>query len=190
VDGAMMRVIDVLFGLPVLAYVMLMVIVLRDVGVEAFGIKPADRWLWELLVMTVALGSMSWLNVARIVRAQMLQLRESEYVEAARALGAGHLRVIFRHAVPNLLGPVIVYATLTAPSVMLFESFISFLGLGIQPPHSSLGLLLDDGVKRIAATNINWWLLVFPGGLLAALLFCLNIIGDGLRDAFDVRATE
>jgi oligopeptide transport system permease protein len=133
------------------------------------------------------LGLTSWLTIARIVRGQVLTLKQAEFVEAARAAGAGHLRLLFRHIVPNLLGPVIVYATLTLPSIMLFESLLSFLGLGVQEPNVSIGLLLDDGIKRIAATNLNWWLVAFPGLLLAAVLFCLNVVGDGLRDALDVR---
>lgn len=195
VDNLMMRVVDVLYGLPTIAFLMLILSVFKDYRDRIFtagsGLWRAEnKYLWDIFLITVSMGMLSWLTIARIVRGQVLTLKEMEYVEAARAIGSGHVRIIFRHIVPNLLGPVIVYATLTMPSVMLFESFLSFLGLGIQEPNVSLGLLLDDGIKRIAAANLNWWLIVFPGTLLAVVLFCLNIIGDGLRDAFDVRSSN
>jgi oligopeptide transport system permease protein len=192
VDAVMMRTVDILYGLPTIAFVMLMIAVFRMHGdrifVEASGLfAKENRYLWDLFITTAALGLISWLTIARIVRAQVLALKEMEFVEAARAMGAGDLWILFRHIVPNLMGPVIVYVTLTLPSIMLFESFLSFLGLGIKEPNVSLGLLLDDGVKRIAATNIQWWLIVFPGAVLALVLFCLNAIGDALRDALDVK---
>lgn len=195
VDNLMMRIVDILYGLPTIAFLMLIISVFKDYRDHIFTartglFRPENKYLWEIFLITVSMGMLSWLTIARIVRGQVLSLKEMEYVEAARAVGTGHLRIIFRHIVPNLLGPVIVYATLTMPSVMLFESFLSFLGLGIQEPNVSLGLLLDDGIKRIAATNLNWWLIMFPGTLLAVVLFCLNIIGDGLRDAFDVRSSN
>lgn len=192
VDEAMMRFVDILYGLPVIAYVMLLIFVFRGYGEVLFGAQQgffgrSNQYLWEVFIMTLAMGSISWLTIARIVRGEVLVLREQDYVEAARAIGAKPSRILFVHILPNLIGPVIVYATLTAPNVMLFESFISFLGLGVQPPHHSLGQIISDGLARIAATNIYWWLLFFPGAVLAAVLFCLNVLGDGLRDAFDVR---
>jgi len=191
-DNLMMRAVDVLYGLPTLAYVILIIFVFQTYGDKLFpnqeGVfSRSNLYLWNVFVMTIALGSIYWLTISRIVRAQVLGLQKMEFVEAARAIGAKHFRIIFKHIVPNLIGPVIVYTTLTAPSIMLFESFISFLGLGIKPPNASLGILIDDGIKKIAATNINWWLIFFPGMMLASIIFCLNAIGDGLRDAFDVR---
>ena len=191
-DNLMMRGVDVLYGLPTLAILMLVISVFKDYRETVFSaagglFRRENRHLWDLLLITVVLGLTSWLTIARIVRGQVLSLKEAEFVEAARASGVRPLRILFRHIVPNLLGPVIVYATLTLPSIMLFESLLSFLGLGVQEPNVSLGLMLDDGIKRIAATNLNWWLVAFPGALLAAVLFCLNVVGDGLRDALDVR---
>jgi ABC-type dipeptide/oligopeptide/nickel transport system permease subunit len=191
-DNLMMRGVDVLYGLPTLAILMLVIAVFKDYRETVFSAATGpfgreNRHLWDLFLITAVLGLTSWLTIARIVRGQVLSLKEAEFVEAARATGTGPLRILFRHIVPNLLGPVIVYATLTLPSIMLFESLLSFLGLGVQEPNVSLGLMLDDGIKRIAATNLNWWLIAFPGALLAAVLFCLNIVGDGLRDALDVR---
>lgn len=191
-DNLMMRGVDILYGLPAIAIIMLVISVFQGYGDLVFAaregfLRRENRYLWEIGLIAVVLGLTSWLTIARIVRGQVLSLREAEFVEAARAAGVGHLRILFRHIVPNLLGPVIVYATLTLPTIMLFESLLSFLGLGVQEPNVSLGLLLDDGIKRIAATSLNWWLVAFPGAILAAVLFCLNVIGDGLRDALDVR---
>jgi oligopeptide transport system permease protein len=191
-DHALMRIVDVLYGLPTIAILMLVISVFkgyREVIFSAPGgfFQKDHKPLWDIVLITVVLGLTSWLTVSRIVRGQVLSLKHAEFVEAARAAGVGHGRILFRHIVPNLLGPVIVYATLTLPAIMLFESLLSFLGLGVQEPNVSLGYLLDDGVKRIAATNLNWWLVIFPGAVLAAVLFCMNVIGDGLRDALDVR---
>lgn len=184
VDNGMMRVVDVLYGLPRLAYIILVVFVFREYGHKF--LSRENQYMWEIMLMILALGTISWLTIARIVRGQVLSIKELEFIEAARAIGASDKRIIFSHIMPNILGPIIVYTTLTAPTVMLFESFISFLGLGIKSP--SIGRIIsDDAISRIAATNLNWWLLVFPGLLLAVVLFCLNVIGDGLRDAFDVR---
>jgi len=121
------------------------------------------------------------------VRGQMLQLRGQEFVTAITALGASHWRIILRHLLPNLLGPIIVYATLTVPAVMLEEAFLSFLGLGVQPPNSSWGLLAAEGASAITAIHTAWWLILFPGVALGATLFALNFLGDGLRDALDPR---
>jgi oligopeptide transport system permease protein len=124
------------------------------------------------------------LTMARIVRGQTLSIRRREFIEAAVASGAGPGRIILKHVVPNLMGPVIVYATLTVPQIILFESFLSFLGLGIQEPHASLGTLIAEGAGEMEAAP---WILLVPGTLLALLLLCLNIVGDGLRDALDVK---
>ena len=141
----------------------------------------------NFLLMFVAIGAVEWLTMARIVRGQVLTVKKMEYIEAARTLGFGHTRIIFRHIVPNLLGPVIVFTTLTIPAVMMLESFLSFLGLGVDAPLSSWGTLIKDGADKME--NFPW-LLVFPGGVFASTLLALNLLGDGLRDALDVRAAK
>ena len=167
-DQLMMRFIEVLSGLPLIFFVIFLTVL--------FG---SSRYL-----LFVAIGAVGWLTMARIVRGQTLSIRRREFIEAAVASGAGPLRIIVRHVVPNLLGPVIVYATLTVPQIMLFESFLSFLGLGIQEPNASLGTLIAEGAGEMEAAP---WILLIPGGLLALLLLSLNVAGDGLRDALDVR---
>jgi oligopeptide transport system permease protein len=139
------------------------------------------------VLLFIAIGAVQWLTMARIVRGQVLSLRKQEFIEAAIALGLSKLRIIFRHIIPNALGPIIVYATLTVPAVMLLEAFLSFLGLGVQPPMSSWGLLIKDGADSMEEFP---WLLIFPGLVLAVTLFSLNFIGDGLRDALDPRASK
>jgi oligopeptide transport system permease protein len=170
-DALMMRVVDILYALPFTIFVILLMVM--------FG-----RNIWLLFA---AIGAVEWLTMARIVRGQVQALRRQEFIEAAYALGLRKRRIILRHMVPNVLGPVIVYATLLVPAVMLLEAFLSFLGLGVQPPMSSWGLMIKDGADRMEET---WWLLVFPGFTLAATLFCLNFLGDGLRDALDTRASK
>jgi oligopeptide transport system permease protein len=125
--------------------------------------------------------------MARIVRGQIMALKKMEFIEAARSLGYGNARIVLRHMIPNILGPIIVYTTLTIPAVMLLEAFLSFLGLGVQPPMSSWGTLIKDGAEKMEEF---WWLLVFPGGVFSLTLFSLNFLGDGLRDALDVRAAK
>ncbi len=136
----------------------------------------------SLIMLFVALGLVQWLTMARIVRGQVLSIKQQEFVEAARSMGTRNVDIIFRHVVPNALGPIIVYATLTVPAVMLQEAFLSFLGLGVQPPDASWGTLVNEGARVIAFFP---WLAVFPGFALATTLFCLNFLGDGLRDALD-----
>jgi ABC-type dipeptide/oligopeptide/nickel transport system permease subunit len=140
-----------------------------------------------LLFLFVGLGAVSWLTMARIVRGQVLSLRQRPFVEASRALGASHTRILLRHILPNTFGVVIVYLTLTVPTIILYESFLSYLGLGIQPPMASWGSLIAEGADQINPIRIYWWLIVFPGGLLVTALLALNFLGDGLRDAWDVR---
>jgi oligopeptide transport system permease protein len=135
----------------------------------------------------VAIGAVEWLTMARIVRGQVISLKTQEFIEAARALGVRKRRIILRHLIPNILGPVIVYATLTVPGVMLLEAFLSFLGLGVQPPMSSWGVLIKEGAEVMEEYP---WLLIFPGTTLALTLFSLNFLGDGLRDALDARASK
>jgi oligopeptide transport system permease protein len=167
-DRLMMRFIEVLSGLPLIFFVIFLSVV--------FGRSQ------YLLFLTI--GAVGWLTMARIVRGQTLSIRQREYIEAAIASGAGTLRIIVKHVLPNLWGVVIVYATLTIPQIILFESFLSFLGLGVQEPHSSLGALIAEGAGEMEAAP---WILLVPGSVLAALLLCLNIVGDGLRDALDVK---
>jgi oligopeptide transport system permease protein len=165
-DDAMMRFVDVLYSLPYMFLVILLMVYF-------------SRSLWMLFA---ALGLVQWLTMARIVRGQVLSLKAQEFVEAARAVGAGSTHVIFKHLIPNALGPIIVYATLTVPAVMLQEAFLSFLGLGVQPPSASWGTLVNEGAGVMAFFP---WMVVFPGLALATTLFCLNFLGDGLRDALD-----
>ena len=171
VDGFMMRIVDIIYALPFTIFVILLMVF--------FG--------RNIVLLFVAIGAVEWLTMARIVRSQVMALKKMEYIEAARALGLSNRRIIFRHMLPNALGPIIVYTTLTIPSVMLLEAFLSFLGLGVQPPMSSWGTLIKDGAEKMEE---YWWLLVFPGGIFSLTLFSLNFLGDGLRDALDVRATK
>jgi oligopeptide transport system permease protein len=170
-DNVMMRFVDLLYSLPFMFFVILLV--------AYFG--------RHLVLLFVALGAVQWLTMSRIVRGQMIQLRQEEFVLAVVALGAGPGRIMWRHLLPNLLGPIIVYATLTVPAVMLEEAFLSFLGLGVQPPASSWGLLAAEGASAITAIRTAWWLILFPGLALGLTLFSLNFLGDGLRDALDPR---
>ena len=173
VDEVMMRMVDVLYAIP---YMMIVIVLLAFFGSQS----P----MGQLVLLFVALGAVSWLTMARIVRGQVISLKNQEFILAARATGVPAWKIIARHLVPNTLGPVIVYATLTIPSVMLLEAFLSFLGLGVQAPRPSLGTLINDGAQHMA---VFWWELVFPGTLMALLLYSLNFLGDGLRDALDPR---
>jgi oligopeptide transport system permease protein len=141
----------------------------------------------RVLFLFVGLGAVSWLTMARIVRGQVLSLRQQPFVEASRALGAGPVRILLHHIIPNTLGVVLVYLALTVPAIMLYESFLSYLGLGIQPPMASWGSLIAEGADQINPIRIYWWLIVFPGGFLVLTLLALSLIGDGLRDAWEVK---
>ncbi|MEQ8953794.1 MAG: ABC transporter permease [Gammaproteobacteria bacterium] len=171
VDALMMRLVDIIYALPFMIFVILLMVV--------FG--------RNLLLLFLAIGAVEWLVMARIVRGQVQSLRQQEFVEAAISLGLSPAAIIRRHIIPNALGPVIVYTTLTIPQVMLLEAFLSFLGLGIQPPMSSWGLLISYGVESMEEYP---WLLIFPGFALTLTLFALNFLGDGLRDALDPRASK
>jgi oligopeptide transport system permease protein len=171
VDEAIMRFVDVLYSIP---YMMIVIVLLAFFG----GRSP----LGQLFLLFIALGAVSWLTMARIVRGQVLSLKAQEFVLAARATGVPGATIVARHLVPNTLGPVIVYATLTIPSVMLLESFLSFLGLGVQAPLASWGSLAADGIQNLAVFP---WQLICPGLTMALTLFSLNFLGDGLRDALD-----
>jgi oligopeptide transport system permease protein len=171
VDDVMMRIVDVLYAIP---YMMIVIVLLAFFG----GRSP----LQQIFLLFAAIGAVSWLTMARIVRGQIISLKNQEFVLAARATGVSTPKIIFRHLVPNALGPVIVYATLTIPSVMLQEAFLSFLGLGVQAPYASWGSLAQEGIQNIAVFP---WQLIFPGVTMALTLFSLNFLGDGLRDALD-----
>ncbi len=171
VDAIMMRIVDIIFALPFTVFVILLMVF--------FGRK--------FVLLFAAIGAVQWLTMARIVRGQVRSLRRMEFIEAAEALGLPKTQIIFRHMIPNALGPIIVYATLTVPAVMLLEAFLSFLGLGVQPPMSSWGVLINEGATSMEEAP---WLLIFPGLALALTLFSLNFLGDGLRDALDPRASK
>ena len=171
VDSLMMRFVDILYALPFMIFIILLMVV--------FG--------RNILLLFLAIGAVDWLTMARIMRTQVQSLRQQEFVEAAVSLGLAPAAIIFRHIIPNAIGPIIVYTTLTIPSVMLLEAFLSFLGLGIQPPQTSWGLLISYGAETMEEYP---WLLIFPGAALTITLFSLNFLGDGLRDALDVRGSK
>ena len=166
VDGLMMRVVDVLYSLPFIFFVIILMVVF-------------DR---NFILLFVAIGAVEWLTMARIVRGQTLSIKQKEFIEAARAAGVGPLGIITRHVIPNVVGPVMVYVTLTVPTVILMESFLSFLGLGIQEPLTSWGVLISDGADQMETAP---WMLLFPALFMAVTLFCFTFVGDGLRDALD-----
>lgn len=171
VDAILMRIVDALYALPFTIFIILLSVI--------FGSS--------ILLLFLAIGAVEWLTMARIVRGQVLTIKKQEFVEAAVSMGLSPWRIITRHLIPNVLGPIIVYTTLTIPSVILLESFLSFLGLGIQPPQSSWGSLISSGVETMEEYP---WLLIFPGIALSLTLFSLNFLGDGLRDALDPRASK
>lgn len=170
-DAAMMRIVDILYAFPFMTFVIILTVV--------FG-----RQFWLLFA---AIGAVEWLTMARVVRGQVLSLKNQEFVTAARAYGARGWHVLFRHMLPNVVGPVIIYASLTVPGVMLLEATLSFLGLGIMPPNASWGVLIRDGADNMETSP---WMLVFPGLFFSATLLALNLIGDGLRDAFDPKSFQ
>ena len=170
-DAVMMRIVDTLYGIPFIILIILLMVI--------FG--------RNLILLFLAIGAVEWLTMARIVRSQVLNLSKQEFILSAEAMGVSKLSIIFRHLIPNAMGPVIVYATLTVPQIMLLESFLSFLGLGVQPPLSSWGLLIRDGAVSMEE---YWWLLIFPSLAFSLTLFSLNFIGDGLRDAIDPRTKD
>lgn len=195
IDDVMMRIVDILFALPFLVLVILFSLVVKE---------PSDRFtewtisttgwgrdrvapITTLMPLFIAIGSIGWLTIARIVRAQVMTFKHQEFVEAARSLGLGHGRILFRHILPNVIGPIIIYTTLAVPGIMLLESVLSFLGLGVQPPNSSWGILVKEGADRM---ETNKWLLFFPAFFFSSTLFALNFLGDGLRDALDPKSSK
>lgn len=188
-DSVLMRTVDILYSLPSIIFVIVLITTLESFfqhWIVSFT-SPAMAKLARLLLLFLGLGAVSWLTMARIVRGQVLSLRQRPFVEASRVLGAGPIRILWKHIIPNVLGVVIVYVTLTVPAIILYESFLSYLGLGIQPPMASWGSLIAEGADQINPIRIYWWLVVFPGGILVTTLLSLNFLGDGLRDAWDVR---
>ena len=171
VDSIMMRIVDVLYGLPFIIFIILLMVI--------FG-----RNIWLLFA---AIGAVEWLTMARIVRAQVIGLKNQEFVQAAQVMGVSNFSMFRRHILPNIIGPIAVYATLTIPQVMLLEAFLSFLGLGIQPPMSSWGTLIRYGVESMEE---HYWLLIYPGLTFTITLFALNFFGDGLRDALDPKTSD
>ena len=171
VDAFMMRFVDILYSLPFTIFVILLMVLFSR----------------NFYLLFLAIGAVEWLTMARITRAQTLHLKNAEFIEAANALGYKDARILFYHILPNLLGPIIVYATLTVPAVMLLEAVLSFLGLGVQAPMASWGSLIKEGAEKM---DVAPWLLIFPGFFFCLTLFCLNFIGDGLRDALDPKSSK
>lgn len=184
VDAAMMRLVDVLYALPYMLLVMLLAVSLGAWLQRAAGMRA--EWA-RFVVLAAAIGGVSWLTMARVVRGQVLALREQPFVEAARALGLPTWRILLRHVLPNAVGPIVVFATLTVPQAILQESFLSFLGVGVQPPQATWGSLAADGVRALNPVRVDWWLVLFPCAALSATLLALNFVGDGFRDALEVR---
>ena len=182
VDKAMMRLVDVLYSVP---FIFIVIFLLTILGQEDVKDWLTHHGINRLTIFYLVVGAVYWLTMARVVRGQVISLKTEPFVEAARAMGVSQSRIIARHIFPNLVGIVIVYLTLTIPRVMLFEAFLSFLGLGVEPPDVSWGLLANEGIKVITPVKIYWWLIVFPSLALGVTLFALNFLGDRLRDALD-----
>ena len=189
IDNFMMRVVDVLYSVPRLIFILIFINAF-DGHVRAFASRMDWQWLVgysRIVIIVVTLGVIEWLTMARIVRGQVLSLKERPFIHAARVLGQSHAKIILRHLLPNILPIIIVYLTLTVPAVILDESFLSFLGLGIQPPQASWGSLLSEGAQAINPLKVYWWLIVFPAATMSATLLALNYLGDRLRDTLDPR---
>ena len=190
VDAGMMRVVDVLYSVPRLVFI-LVCINAFDSRLQEYASRMDWKWLVHssrLVVLIVSLGVIEWLTLARIVRGQTLSLKSRQFVVAAEALGQSHFKILTRHLLPNLIGVVMVYLTLTIPAVIIDESFLSFLGLGVQPPQASWGSLLADGASALNPVKLRWWLVVFPGATMALTLLALNFLGDALRDVLDPKS--
>lgn len=195
VDSVMMRFVDIMFALPFLVLVILFALVVDEPSSDLTSwIIDATGWprarvapITTLIPLFIAIGAIGWLTIARIVRAQVLNVKSLEFVEAAISLGLSRPRILFRHILPNVIGPVIIYTTLAVPGIMLLESVLSFLGLGVKPPNSSWGILIKEGADRMEVTP---YLLLFPSLFFATTLFALNFLGDGLRDALDPQSSK
>ncbi|MBX3744112.1 MAG: ABC transporter permease [Verrucomicrobiae bacterium] len=189
-DGVLMRTVDILYSLPSVIFIIVLLTTLqapaRAILARLGSGQDADHA--PLLLLILGLGAISWLTMARIVRTQVMSLRQRPFVEASIALGAGHARLLFRHILPNTTGVILTYLTLTLPTVVLAESFLSYLGLGVQPPQASLGTLIAEGAAQINPIRTYGWLLAGPAGMLVGLLLALGFLGDGIRDALDPRS--
>lgn len=181
-DEVMMRFVDILYSIPFIFVVIFIITVLSDEKIKS---RLQDMGIDRITIFYFVVGAIYWLTMARVVRGQVISLRTEPFIESAKALGASQTRIIALHILPNLLSVVIVYLTLTIPRVMLFEAFLSFLGLGVEPPDVSWGLLANEGIKVITPVKIYWWLIVYPSLALGMTLYALNFLGDGLRDALD-----
>lgn len=193
-DAVMMRIVDVLYGLPYILLVVLLAVAVDGLvdrwqqgGLE---LSAGQREVAGLVTLLVAIGSVSWLTMARVVRGQVLSLKAQPFMEAARAMGVPVRGQFVRHLLPNLVGPIVVYATLTVPQAILQESFLSFLGIGVRPPMPSWGNLAADGLSELNPVNSHWWLLLFPCVLLGLTLLALNFVGEGLREALDPKRSR
>jgi oligopeptide transport system permease protein len=182
VDDVMMRLVDILYSIPFIFIVIYIITILSQDEIKS---RLEARGIDRIMIFYFVVGAIYWLTMSRVVRGQVISLRTEPFVEAARAVGATQSRIIVHHILPNLLSVVIVYLTLTIPRVMLFEAFLSFLGLGVEPPDVSWGLLANEGIKVITPAKIYWWLIVYPSAALGITLYALNFLGDGLRDALD-----
>jgi oligopeptide transport system permease protein len=180
IDNAMMRLVDVLYSIP---FIFLVIFLLTIVG--EYRVELAARGIDTMTVFYLVIGMVYWLTMARVVRGQVMALRHTEFIDAARVIGASTARIVLRHLLPNVLSVVVVYLTLTIPAVMLFEAFLSFLGLGVEAPKVSWGLLAANGTEAINPIHSCWWLVVWPAAAMGSTLLALNIVGDGLRDALD-----
>ncbi|HYY29748.1 MAG TPA: ABC transporter permease [Chthoniobacterales bacterium] len=188
-DSIMMRLVDILYAIPRLIFILILVTALDPLlrkAMEMHGFQGLIGYS-KIFILIFCLGMTEWLTMARIVRGQVLSLKSRQFVVAARSIGQSHINIILQHLLPNLMGPAIVYLTLTVPAVILDESFLSFLGVGVQAPLASWGLLLSDGAQVINPIKGYWWLLVFPVIAMSLTLLALNFLGDGLRDALDPR---
>jgi peptide/nickel transport system permease protein/oligopeptide transport system permease protein len=190
VDNLMMRIVEIIYSLPTLVLVIVLVTSLGD-PVAGLLKSMGLNWLSPRLVLIILfLGLTEWLTMARIIRGQVLVLKEQTFVQASLALGQSHLRILWQHLLPNLLGIIVIYLTLTIPAIMLDESFMSFLGVGLQPPLASWGTLVSEAASLINPIRLYWWMLIFPGGMMILTLLALNFLGDGLRDALDPRVKK
>ncbi|MCA9230273.1 MAG: ABC transporter permease [Planctomycetales bacterium] len=187
VDDAMMRLVDVMYSIPFIFVVIFLITIL---GEESVADELAYWGIDRITIFFLVVGAIYWLTMSRVVRGQVISLKNELFVESARSLGAGQTRIIFLHLMPNLFSVVLVYLTLTIPRVMLFEAFLSFLGLGVEPPDVSWGLLANEGIKVITPVKIYWWLILFPSLALGTTLMALNFLGDGVRDALDPRLRD
>ena len=190
VDNLMMRVVEIIYSLPTLVLVIVLVTTLDDPVAALLRHLGLTQLTPRLVLIVIFLGLTEWLTMARIIRGQVLVLKEQAFVQASLALGQSHVRILWQHLFPNLAGIIVVYLTLTMPAIMLDESFMSFLGVGVPAPLASWGTLISDGAALINPIQLYWWLLIFPGAFMTLTLLALNFLGDGLRDALDPRVRK